>query len=353
MEETRPVSRRKRLLGTALAVLAAFLLRGVLAELAIQLLAAAVLMLLALPLCRVLEKRVPAGWAAALSLLMLLVLAVLALMLLVPPLFRQLQQLTGALPALVDTLNGHWLRLTGSLAERGVDAAPLREGLLRQMSDQAGSLIGRAAAAVTGFLSGLGRVLPAPLMAFYLLRDRRIFGLWAWLAVPPRFRLQCMRSFRVIRGELRAYCRGQLLLSAFVGTLTALALLLTGTPAWLLLGALMGVMELIPYVGPFIAGAPAVLLSLQNGLPRALWTLAAILAVQQAEATFLSPRLLGSAARLHPLAVLLLVSAAGILAGPVGMLLVIPGTIALRGVWRGWQRVPQGAQRVRQEGNQG
>ena len=344
MEGTRPVSRRKRLLGTALVLAAAFLLRGVLAALAVQLLAAAVLTLLALPLCRVLEKRVPPGWAAALALLMLLVLTVLALMLLIPPLVRQLQQLTGALPALAETLNRHWQRLTGYLADRGVDAAPLQEGILRQMSDQAGSLIGRAAGAVTDFLSGLGRVLPAPLMAFYLLRDRRTFALWAWLTIPPRFRLPCMRSARVIRQELRGYFRGQLLLSVFVGTLTALALLLTGTPAWLLLGVLMGVMELIPYVGPFIAGTPAVLLSLQNGLPRALWTLAAILAVQQAEATFLSPRLLGNAARLHPLAVLLLVSAAGILAGPIGMLLVIPGTIALRGVWRGWQRVPQRAE---------
>lgn len=347
MDKPRPMIRRRTLLSVSLAILAAVLLRDVIAALAVQLLTAAVLTLLAMPLCRTLERRLPSGPAAALSLLMLLVLTVLALMLLLPPLVSQLQQLTGALPALMDATSGLWQRLTGYLSARGVDAGPLQDGLFRQLTDQAGSLIGRLAAGVTAFLSGVGRVLPAPLLAFYLLRDRRTFAMSAFLLIPPRFRVQGLRAARSILRELRGYFRGQLLLSCFVGTLTALALLLTGTPAWLLLGVLMGLMELIPYVGPFLAGTPAVLLSLQNGLPRALWTLGAILAVQQLEAAFLSPRLLGSAARLHPMAVLLLISAAGILAGPLGMLVVIPGTIALREIWRGWQRVP-GASRVRQ-----
>ena len=106
---------------------------------------------------------------------------------------------------------------------------------------------------------------------------------------------------------------------------------------WLLLGLLMGVMELIPYVGPLLAGIPAVLLSLQHGWLRALWTLCALLAVQQTESSLLSPRLLSGATNLHPLAVLIVITAGGVLAGAPGMLFSLPLVVSVRGAVRGWR----------------
>lgn len=343
MEKARPRIRLRTVaLGLGVLVLAV-VFRRVVKTLAMQLLCAFLLMLLALPLCRQLERRLPGGAAAALSLAMLFVGAVLMLMLLVPPLSRQLQQLTSALPALMDQLQRLWQRFSAWMAAYNLDAEPLRSGIFANMADQAGTVLSSLLGGATRFVSGVGQVLLAPLLAYYLLRDRRAFALELMLLTPPAYRAPGMRALRSIRKEMSAYFRGQLLLSVIVGALTALALLLTGTPAWLLLGALMGVMELVPYVGPFIAGVPAVLLALQNGLPRALATLAAILVVQQLEAALFSPRLLGNAARLHPMAVLLLISAGGILGGAVGMLLVIPVTILLRGVLRGFRAMPQRA----------
>ncbi|MGN0778235.1 MAG: AI-2E family transporter, partial [Aristaeellaceae bacterium] len=104
---------------------------------------------------------------------------------------------------------------------------------------------------------------------------------------------------------------------------------------WLLLGLLMGVMELVPYIGPVLAGIPAVLLSLQSGWIQALWTLLVIWAVQQVEGSLLSPRLLSGATRLHPLTVLLAISAGGMLAGTLGMLLALPAVVSFRGALRG------------------
>ena len=119
--------------------------------------------------------------------------------------------------------------------------------------------------------------------------------------------------------------------------MTAVGLLLTGTPGWLLLGLLMGVLELVPYIGPVLAGVPAVLLALQGGWTRALWTLAVLLAVQETEGAVLSPRLVGKATALHPMCVLLLVSAGGMIAGAVGMVLTIPLVVSVRGAIRGWR----------------
>lgn len=341
MERTRPRLRRRTWVALGIAAMAV-LLWDVIVTIGMQLLAASLLCLAALPLCRTLDRRLPPGPAAALSLAMLLVLAILALMLFVPPLMAQLEQLAAALPGLLAELQSLWTRLSDWMTAHQLDASSLRDGIFRQVTDGAGALLSSLLGSVTRFLGALSKVLLAPLLAFYMLRDRKRFSAWAMSLIPQPFREQAALSLRMIRREMSAYFRGQLLLCLSVGALTAVGLLLAGTPGWLLLGVLMGVMELIPYVGPFLAGTPAVLLALQGGWLRALWALGAILAVQQIESAFLSPRLLGNAARLHPMAVLLLVSAAGILAGPLGMLLVIPAVIALRGAWHGW-RAARGA----------
>ena len=135
-----------------------------------------------------------------------------------------------------------------------------------------------------------------------------------------------------MRRESALYLRGQLILSLFVAAMTALALLLTRTPGALLLGLFMGVMELIPYIGPFIAGVPAVLLALQSGWTAALWTLLAICLVQQVEANLLS-----GATRLHPLAVLLAIAFGGMAGGVVGMMAALPLVVCVRGAVRGWR----------------
>lgn len=338
MERIRLNAGRRRLLlflgaGTA----AVFLLRRALLALGMQLAAAAVLMLLALPLCRMLEKRLPPSAAALTSLLLLGAGAAALLMTLLPPLFRQLTQLAEDLPGLLAWLKGLWQHLSDWLKGRGMDMTPIREELFAQVSRRMGDAVTGLANMLRKAFSSAGRMMLAPLLSFYLLRDRKRIAAGLTLLLPVAFRTRGVRAAREMRRETAAFFRGQLLLSLAVGVLTALGLLLTGTPGWLLLGLLMGVMELIPYIGPFIAGIPAVLLALQNGWIRALWTLAVLFAVQQIEGTILSPRLLAGATQLHPMAVLLLVSAGGILAGPLGMVAVIPAVVSVRGALRGWR----------------
>ncbi|MBQ8554473.1 MAG: AI-2E family transporter [Clostridia bacterium] len=337
MERTRVAHRWRLSFLVAGALAAIVLLRQVLWALIVQLCAGALLMLLALPLCRMLERRLPPSLASALSLLLLGAMTVLALMLLIPPIARQMTQLTAAFPDLLEWAQAQWTAISGWLSGRGVDLSPMKEQLFSQISSQAAQLLPRVMSALTNAVSGLSKVLLAPLLAFYLLRDRKRIASMLTLLLPVRHRAQGVRAAREMRREAIAYLRGQLLLSLSVAALTAAGLLLTGTPGWLLLGVLMGVMELVPYVGPVIAGVPAVLLSLQNGLMPALWTLAVLLLIQQLEGAVLSPRLLSGATRLHPMLVLLAISAGGMVGGAIGMVAVIPLVVSLRGALRGWR----------------
>lgn len=338
MERTQIAAHRWRLiLFGAGAVAVAALMWDVLRAIAMQLLAAAVLMLLALPLCRHLEKRLPGGVSAALALAMLLVGAALALMLLVPPVVEQVEALTSSLPALVENLKGYLTQFTAWLEGRGIDLAPVRDGVFGQLTGAAGGLVSRAMGMATALIGSMSKVLLSPLMAFYLLRDRRKISAGLTLLLPVSCRARGVRAAREMKRETAAFLRGQLLLSLAVGSMTALGLLLVGVPGWLLLGVLMGVLELVPYIGPVIAGVPAVLLALQGGWVKALWTLAVLVVIQEVEGAVLSPRLVGGATALHPMTVLLLVSAGGMIGGALGMVMVIPVVVSVRGALRGWR----------------
>lgn len=338
MERTKPAAHRWRLiLFWAGAAASAVLLRDVLRALAMQLLAASLLAVTALPLCRRLERRMRGGVAAAVSLALLLAGTALAAMLLIPPVIGQFRTLTDMLPALLATLQEHLLRISAWLEGRGIALAPIRDGLFGRLTEAAGGLVTRVMGMASSVIGRLSKVLLSPLMAFYLLRDRRKIAAGLTLLLPVRHRARGVRAAREMKRESAAFFRGQLVLSLVVGGMTAVGLLIVGVPGWMLLGVLMGVMELVPYIGPVIAGVPAVLLALQGGWGRALWAAAVLVGIQEVEGMVLSPRLVGGATALHPMAVLLLVSAGGMIAGALGMVAVIPVVVSLRGALRGWR----------------
>lgn len=314
---------------------AVYLCRSAIAALLAQLLAAYGLMALALPFCRLLEKKLSPSLAATASFLILAVMALGLVLLLIPPLVQQVRQLSQALPALVSWAENQLIRLQGLLTDRGVDLSPLRDEVFTQLGQQAGNAVSAVAKGAAAMVSSAGKLVLAPLFAFYLLRDRRRISSLLTLLIPVRHRARAVRAGREMRREAAAFLRGQLLVCAAVAALTALGLLAAGSPAWLALGLLMGVMELIPYIGPLLAGLPAVLLALQQGLTPALWTLGVLVVVQQLEGGVLSPRLLSGAMRLHPLAVLLAISAGSLLGGALGMLAALPVVVSLRGALRG------------------
>ncbi|MBP3637058.1 MAG: AI-2E family transporter [Clostridia bacterium] len=332
----RTLSRNRRLYwAIGLGLLGVLVFRHVLLALLTQLAAGYLLMMLALPLCRLLEKHLPPSTAAALAFLALGAAALAVVLLVIPPISQQFRQLSDSLPAVLhwgqDVLN----RLQLVLQERGFDLNPVRDELFTQIGQRAGGLITGVAQAAAQVVQAAGKLFLAPLFAFYLLRDRRRIVSGLTLLIPVQYRARAVRAAREMRRETANFLRGQLLLSLAVGMLTALGLLLTRTPGWLVLGLLMGVMELIPYIGPVLAGIPAVLLALQGGIVSALWTLGVLFLVQQIEGGLLSPRFLSGATRLHPLLVLLAISAGGMVGGALGMVLALPVVVSLRGALRG------------------
>jgi predicted PurR-regulated permease PerM len=162
-------------------------------------------------------------------------------------------------------------------------------------------------------------------LTFFFIRDGA--RIWDWLVElfhedrQPVLREVGARSW----GALSAYVQGVFLVATIDAVLIGAGLLILGVPVAMPLIVLTFVAAFFPIVGAFTAGAAAVLVALvANGLPAALVILAIIVAVQQLEGNVFYPIVVGRKLQLHPVGILLALTAGGVLAGVAGAFLAIP-----------------------------
>lgn len=324
-------------LGIALTAALAWWMRAWILQTAGQLLWGMTLALAALPIARRMESRLSPGAAAALGIAAVMIAALGVLWVAAPPLIRQGRQLGAMLPTLYEPVERLVQRLQTLFARSALTVNGQWQHALWERGQE---MLASALPAIGGWLrnvaGGMGRWMLTPVFGFYFLRDRKRISQWLISLLPLCARMLTVRMVREMRRETAGYLRGQLMACGAVGALTAAGLLLCGVPAWLALGALMGVLEFIPYAGPVIGGGLAVLCALPGGWTKTLWTLGVVLAVQQLEGTVLSPKFMSEATRLHPLAVVACVTFGGAAAGLTGVLAAVPLLLCIRAALRVW-----------------
>ncbi|QZN87380.1 AI-2E family transporter [Cellulomonas sp. C5510] len=210
----------------------------------------------------------------------------------------------------------------------GIDTVQLDQ-LVQQGREQ---LSANADALLSGALSvttTVGHVAAGTLIAlfctfFFLLDGRTI---WSWVVglLPSSVRERVHQAGRRGIVTLSGYTRTQILVALVDATGIGLGAAILGVPLALPLATLVFVGSFIPIVGAIATGAVAVLVALvAKGWVVALIMLGVVLAVQQIEGHVLQPFLMGHAVSLHPVAVLLVVTAGSMAAGIVGALFAVP-----------------------------
>jgi predicted PurR-regulated permease PerM len=137
------------------------------------------------------------------------------------------------------------------------------------------------------------------------------------------------------------YVRGQVLLSLIIGTSAGIGMWVLGTVDLVpgadkyavLFGAWVAVMELIPYLGPWLGAIPPVIYALVVHPISALWVALLFLGIHQIEGHVVVPNVMGSALRLHPLLVIFGLLAGGELYGLPGILVALPLLAVMRAMW--------------------
>lgn len=268
---------------------------------------------------------------AVITLIMFLVVVLLVLAV-IPTLIQQTSALVNAAPEIARNLQSF-------LTERFPDLTD-ETSIMRKTLDDIGAFIqSKGAGLAQGIVSSAMSVLSAvifivvvPVVAFYLLLD------WDKMlarvdAMIPRDHVATVRR---LAGEidrvLAGFVRGQLTVCLIVGAYYSVTLMLAGLQFGLLVGAIAGAVSFIPYVGAIIGGILAIGLALFQfwGDWFAIGIVIAIFIFGQfIEGNILTPKLVGNSVGLHPVWLLLALSAFGALLGFAGMLIAVPVAAAL------------------------
>ena len=272
---------------------------------------------------------------------------VMAVLFGIPALVGQVDELVQAAPELVARI-GEWLSGIREflVGVPGVDEDSIPDlsnldpdeivAFLQERREQLASGTWRG---VLGLGRGLGSaatvagyVVLTPVLTFYLLRDYD--GILARLSgLLPRGReaavVEFAREYDVL---LSRYLRGQLTVALIIGAMTGTLLFVVRFPYAFLLGALAGVMGLIPFLGLVLSLIPAVIVALVSGsVLVSLVKVAVVYAlVQILDGGVISPRIVGDSVGLHPVWIVLALSVGGFFFGFVGILISVPVAVGVK-----------------------
>ena len=265
------------------------------------------------------DRLARAGVPRALALVghfaLFLALVVLLLWLIVPVAVDQTQEALADAPP------------RAAAADHGVLYA-VREQTLSALESKLGEISepGTALSTLVGTLTALAGVAFTLAAAAYWVveRDRLVNVILA--VVPHEKRTTVRDTWLLIDLRLGAVIRTKMLLVLMTASILSLAFWAIGLPYFLLVGVFAGIVEILPVIGPLIAGLTAVAAGLTVSWQLGLAAAIVIYGLRIVQDYVINPRLFGRAVHLPPLAVLLAVSAVALLLGPWWVPLAIPLT---------------------------
>jgi predicted PurR-regulated permease PerM len=283
---------------------------------------------------RVVRRR---GLAVALTALTALIVIAAAVVSLAVPLIRETRELADDVPRYAALLSSDEPLGIGGIVISG----EVRQRIGAEIGARVGDWSQDAARAALRVGAGVIDFFFMFVLGVYLLASGPQVRRWVQGVLVPKKQRDDFRRIETEAGRLfGAYIRGQLLLGLIVGTVSGVAYFLLGVPYAVLLGVLAGIFELVPIVGPIVAGALAAGVALTQPFPLVVWVVLAAIGIQQLENNLLVPRISGGAVGLHPLAALLAVLVGVEVAGVIGALFAVPLTGLAWSIYRARREAP-------------
>jgi predicted PurR-regulated permease PerM len=186
---------------------------------------------------------------------------------------------------------------------------------------EVGSWLTAAAGQSVGILTHVAYAL---FVALFLALEPGTYRRGVLALAPAARRAAAERILDDAGGRLRWWLLGRCFTMLLVGSLVTVGLWAMGIPLALLFGALAGIFNFIPYVGPLVAALPAVLVALVESPKQALWVAALFVAIQSFEGWVLTPLVDRRSVSLRPALTLAAQMSMGVLAGAAGVALASP-----------------------------
>ncbi|MBM1170928.1 AI-2E family transporter [Microvirga arabica] len=257
--------------------------------------------------------RVPSRWSLTVATLLIFV-AFLAMMALFGTQVRaQFSNVVERLPFAVDNF------------AKNLGLGSVSDDLSEMMNNaSSGSMAARLAGVGGAILDGLADFILVVIAGIYIAAAPRVYRQGFVKLFPIRHHERVEDSLHASGQALRLWLTSQLIAMACVAVLSTIAYWLIGLPSALALGLIAGLADFIPFLGPILGALPAVLIAFSVSGEAALWTVLAMLAIQQIEGNVIFPLVARSMISIPPALALFAILIGSVLFGTLGLIFGFP-----------------------------
>ncbi|MGO4927158.1 AI-2E family transporter [Fundicoccus sp. Sow4_D5] len=186
-----------------------------------------------------------------------------------------------------------------------------------------GSVIGTITQLATGFVM-------IPILLYYILVEGDKISQQILHHIPTKYRPTTRRIMYRGNYQVSQYIRGQILVALIVGIMFGVGYAIIGLDYGVTLAVISGLLNVIPYLGSFIAVVPALIIGLLTSPLMFVKVILVLVIEQTIEGRIVSPQILGNSMKIHPVTILLILVGAGHIFGLMGVILGVPGYAVIK-----------------------
>ena len=285
------------------------------------------------------RKKIPRTLGAFIVYAAFLLVLLLFIRFLIPTIYQQLQILIANLPGILKELEVFINNIFDKLGSiQGIDFQAIQESILTTISGYFSSLMTSVPTMImnfaSGFVSSIITICFGLVIGIYMLIDFDSINGHLLHLLPEKNRFEASLLIANISTEVRKSVNGTLMVATMVFICDSIGFWIVGLQAPVLFGLLCGITDLIPYVGPYIGGAVAVIIGFSQSPLVGFLTLIVAIIVQLLENNVLQPLIMSKTMKLHPVTIIVGLLIFEHFFGIIGMILCTPCIALAKVVWK-------------------
>ena len=263
----------------------------------------------------------------AVSILMIYIILIallgLIIVLMVPPIAEQIAQMAKNFPTYYEKIATGFSSITSN------EYAPTLPDALQTLSSTLGQTTKSVFDTMAGVFGGVVSFFLVLVITFYLTVEEKMLKKTISFITPIGKKKYIADLINRMQLKMGLWLRGQLVLMLIIGIVTYIVLTILGVKYALLLAFIAGLLEIIPFVGPWLSAVPAVIVAASDSWFKVVLVLVAYVLIQQAEGNFIVPKVMQKAVGLNPIITITAIMIGSRLGGVVGALLAVPVAAAI------------------------
>lgn len=280
------------------------------------------------PIVKKLNKKLPNALSSLLMFILVIFVIVIFVYVFIPVLYTEVNELASKIPGIIETTNEGFINTMDRINIDGFDLSSFTKETIESansfLTDFTKSLPNSIFNILLSLFSGIGTFFMGLVIGLYLLMDYENVGHHFQKLLPKKYRKEIVDLFTTLGSEARKCVNGTLTVAFMVFLCDSIGFALVGLDAPVLFGLFCGITDLIPYIGPYIGGAAAVVVAFTSSTFMGVATLIICIVVQLLENYVLQPVVMSKASNLHPVVIIIGLLIFGHFFGILGMIVATP-----------------------------